>query len=686
MGIIHQLSPTVINQIAAGEVVERPASVVKELLENAIDAQATRIDLTVERGGKDLVRVSDNGVGMAPDDLLLAFQPHATSKLTGADDLYRIQTLGFRGEALAAIAEIAKIRCQTRQAGAAEGSELTIDGGVFGPVKNCGCPPGSVIEVRNLFYNIPVRRTYLKSDMTESGHVVEMVSRIALAHPQIHLTFRSGTKVVHDLPPVAGTRERIAAFFGRELADSLLWVESRLDGMHLWGYVAHPSQSRSTAKGQFLFLGGRYVRDRSLSHALNEAYRGLLMVGRMPVAFLHLEIPPEEVDVNVHPTKIEVRFRDSNRVYSHLLSTLRQTFLKSDLHARLQPTGESARESASTSAPATTRAELPAQPSKGPGIGAGPGPSLGRFDLAGGPNDRQTVAGWFEPSGNKPRIPDSIGQPVPPPWAQSLPLGFAVGPGESFDEFSAPATPETATLPPNPPVPVDSHDLNATSKGASSRPLETVEQTAIHDVAQPQPWPPSPHTPEPVLKAIQVHDSYLIAATGDGMIVIDQHALHERILYEELRGRVARGQVESQRLLVPEPVDLTTAEAALLLEQNELLAQLGLEVEPFGGDTVLVRSIPAMLPHVVPERLVRDLAEHFRTQPLPPTRDGLMADLLHMVACKAAIKAGQPLSPAEIAALLERRHLVADSHHCPHGRPTALVFTKADLEKQFGRI
>ncbi len=684
MGIIHQLPANVVNQIAAGEVVERPASVVKELLENAIDAQATRIDLTVERGGKDLVRVSDNGAGIAPDDLPLAFQPHATSKLTEADDLHRIQTLGFRGEALAAIAQIAKIRCQTRQVGAAEGSELSIEGGVFGPIKKCGCTSGTVIEVRNLFYNVPVRRSFLKSDMTESGHVVEMFSRIALAYPKIHLTFRSGTKVVHDLPPVAGTRERIAVFLGQELADSLLWVEGRLEGMHLWGYVAHPSQSRSTPKGQFLFLGGRYVRDRSLSHALNEAYRGLLMVGRMPVAFLHLEIPPEEVDVNVHPTKIEVRFRDSQRVYSHLLSTLRQTFLKSDLHARLHPPGEAP----SPATAAATRAELPPQPSKGFGIGAGPGPSLGRFDLAGGPNDRQTVAGWFEASGEKPRIPDSIGRQSPPPWAQSLPLGFAVGPGGSFDEFSANATPaETAISTPNrTAVPVDSRDLNSESPGASTSPLETEEPTAIQ--SGDAPWLPSPPPQafEPALNAIQVHDSYLIAATGDGMIVIDQHALHERILYEELRGRVARGQVESQRLLVPEPVDLTSAEAALLLEQRELLGQLGLDVEPFGGDTVLVRSIPAMLPHVVPERLVRDLAEHLRTQPLPPTRDGLLADLLHMVACKAAIKAGQPLSPAEIAALLERRHLVADSHHCPHGRPTALVFTKADLEKQFGRI
>src|SRR5579875_2852081 len=340
MGIIRQLPAAVVNQIAAGEVVGRPASVVKELLENAIDAGATRIDLTVERGGKDLVRIADNGIGMSPEDILLAFQPHATSKLAEADDLYRIRTLGFRGEALAAIAEVSKVRCQTRQFGAEEGSELCIEGGTFGPVKSCGGPVGTVMEVRNLFYNTPVRRSFLKSDMTEAGHVAEMFARIALANPEIHLTYRSGGKIVHDLPPASGMRERIAVFFGRELAESLLWVEGRLDEMHLWGYVAHPSQSRSTAKGQYLFLGGRYVRDRALTHALNEAYRGLLMVGRLPVAFLQLDIPPEEVDVNVHPTKVEVRFRDSNRIYSHLLATLRQTFLKSDLHARLQAAQE----------------------------------------------------------------------------------------------------------------------------------------------------------------------------------------------------------------------------------------------------------------------------------------------------------------------------------------------------------
>jgi DNA mismatch repair protein MutL len=692
MGMIRQLSAAVVNQIAAGEVVERPASVVKELLENAIDAGATRIDLTVERGGKDLVRIADNGIGMEPDDLLLAFQPHATSKLAEADDLYRIRTLGFRGEALAAIAEVSKVRCLSRQAGADEGSELCIEGGTFGPVKSCGGPVGTVMEVRNLFFNTPVRRTFLKSDMTESGHVVEMFSRIALANPEIHLTYRSGGKIVHDLPPVAGTRERIAVFFGRELAESLLWVEGRMDEMHLWGYVAHPSQSRSTAKGQFLFLGGRYVRDRSLSHALNEAYRGLLMVGRMPVAFLHLDIPPEEVDVNVHPTKVEVRFRDSNRIYSHLLATLRQTFLKSDLHARLQAAQEP-----STSPEPAAGAAAPHSPSVGPAPGSGFADSLGRFDLAGGPSDRQTVASWFEPSRARPDGAGPAPDPSAPAWSRSLPTNFAGGSAAAFDEFApSTAAPSGSSglagpVPAAPPSAEDGTGLPAwgpmvhgMTEAAEAGGPGALRTSADGGIAAPA--SPARPTPGPRLKAIQVHDSYLIAETGDGMIVIDQHALHERIIYEELRGRVAQGQVESQRLLVPEPVDLPASEATAVLEQADVLARLGLEVEAFGGDTVLVRSLPAMLPNVEPDRLVRDLADHLRTQPLPPTRDGLLAELLHMVACKAAIKAGQSLTPAEIDALLERRHLVSDSHHCPHGRPTALVFTRADLEKQFGRI
>ena len=644
MGIIRQLSASVINQIAAGEVVERPASVVKELLENAIDAGATRVDVAVERGGKDLIRVADNGKGMAPEDLPLAFTPHATSKLAEADDLHRIRTLGFRGEALAAIAEVSKVRCHARQEHAEAGSELSIDAGVSGQVRACGCPVGTVIEVRNLFHNTPVRRTYLKSDSTEAGHVIEMFIRIALAHPTVHLTFRSGGKVLHDLPAVTGVKERIGIFFGRELAESLLWVESQYDQTHLWGYVGHPSQSRSSNKTQFMFLGGRYVRDRSLGHALAEAFRGLLMVGRSPVAFLHLEVPPEEVDVNVHPTKVEVRFRDSQRIYSQLLATLRQTFLASDLHSRLQ------------APPGVEPADAVEQPAA--------------YSLPERADQRQEVASWFAP-----RAPTAF-QSFPTP-------GYAGGPVISDwgrASYSPPPQPSSHSSAPfdefAPPPPLPGAETAPTAPG----PVE---------VAEPPPEADGPRAIDvrdlPV-KALQVHDSYLVAETADGMVVIDQHALHERILYEELRSRIARGGVESQRLLVPEPVELEPSEAAAVLERREALASLGLEVEDFGGGTVLVGSVPAMLPGVPPDRLLRDLADHFRSRPLPPTRDAILEDVLSMIACKAAVKAGQKLAPDEVTALLERRHLVGDAHHCPHGRPTALVFTKSELERQFGRI
>jgi DNA mismatch repair protein MutL len=671
MGVIRQLPQSVVNQIAAGEVVERPASVVKELLENAIDAGATRVDVSVERGGKDLVRIADNGMGMAPDDLTLAFHPHATSKLTDVDDLCRVRTLGFRGEALAAIAEVSRVRCLTRQADADSGSEILIEAGIAGPIKSCGCPAGTVMDVRNLFFNIPVRRTFLKSDTTEAGHVAETFSRIALAHPQIHLTFRSGGKIVHDLPPVTGMRERIAIFFGRELAESLLWVESRLDSLSLWGYVAHPSQSRSSTKGQYLFLGGRYVRDRSLGHALGEAYRGLLMVGRNPVAFLHLEMPAEEVDVNVHPTKIEVRFRDPQRVYSHLLSTLRQTFLGSDLHTRLQAAQEHTIEAATakTSSGSSGSPEAESVFAHGSGAADGAGGRSASYELSPRAPDRQAVASWFTPGAAAATftVPDSVGRVEPPEWSRSLPGLFEFSAAEAFDEFStAPSThPQSATA---------GHGASAASSASGTSSVSGREPQPSNDLAS------GP------LKAIQVHDSYLIAETNDGMMVIDQHALHERILYEELRQRVAAGKVECQGLLVPEPVHLSADEAAAVLEHRALLSEFGLEVEDFGGDTVLVRGTPVMLAHITPERLLRDLAEHVHTQPLPPSRDALVAELLHMVACKAAVKAGDRLSPEEIEVLLQRRDLVADSHHCPHGRPTALVFTKAELEKQFGRI
>ena len=648
MGLIRELSASVVNQIAAGEVVERPSSVVKELLENAIDAGAARVELTVERGGKDLVRVADDGTGIGRDDLPLAFRPHATSKLTDASDLHRVRTLGFRGEALAAIAEVSRTRCQTRTADSDAGSELSIDGGNPSEIRDAGGPVGTVIEVRNLFFNTPVRRTFLKTDSTEAGHVAETFTRIALAHPTVHLSFRSGGKLLYELPPVTGLKERVATFFGRELADSLLWVESEVDRVHLWGYVAHPSQSRSSAKGQYLFVAGRYVRDRSLGHALHEAYRGLLMVGRVPVAFLHLDLPPEEVDVNVHPTKIEVRFRDSQRIYGQLLSSVRQTFLTSDLHSRLN-------------AP-------PRSPDAAPSNPLEPAVTSDRPR-----DDRQMVDSWFPPASRNPLetrpAPGTGATPPPilttePEWARALPPRTAARPDPGFDEFGtapAVAAPRSSDHP-------SRTAAQSSVAGAAGSGLPVV---AIADL------PP---------RAIQVHDSYLIAETDDGMVVIDQHALHERILFEELRVRIDRGGVESQRLLIPEAVELGGDEASVVLERRDVLERLGLDVEAGPGSSVLVHAAPAMLGAVAAGPLLRDLAEQLAGRPIPPSPDELLNDVMSLMACKGAVKANQRLSVDEIAALLSRRHLVTDAHHCPHGRPTALIFTKAELEKQFGRV
>ncbi len=665
MGIIRQLPASVINQIAAGEVIERPASVLKELLENAIDAGATRVDVTVERGGKDLVRVADNGKGIGADDLPLAFMPHATSKLQDADDLFKIRTLGFRGEALAAIAEVSKVRCQSRTDGVESASEFLIEAGVSSPITPCAGSQGTVIEVRQLFHNTPVRRTFLKSDNTESGHVLEMFTRIALAHPTVHLTYKSGGKILHDLPASTGMKERIAVFFGQELADSLLWVENELESTHVWGYVAHPSQSRSSNKFQYLFLGGRFVRDRSLSHALTEAYRGLLMVGRVPVAFLNLEIPPDQVDVNVHPTKVEVRFRDSNRLYSQLLAAIRQTFLASDLHSRLQGPAETPASGGPIASPS-----WPAPAPNAPG----------GFQLKSEPGtiDRQEVASWFS---TRPESPGFRTYPDP---------GYAGGPSQpSFSSWSNPAPPAS---PWGRSLEEISVDTRTPFDEFATEPATAVagEPTSAEPEVVPQPVSsesrPIFDTQRPVLKALQVHDTYLVAETEEGMVVIDQHALHERILYEELKSRLERGGVEAQRLLVPEPVSLSSAEASAVLERKDILARLGLDVEPFGGDTVLVASLPAMLKGIPTDRLIHDLADHFRNKPIEPSADGLLEDVLNMIACKAAVKANQKLSADEVNALLARRHLAANTHHCPHGRPTALIFTKAELERQFGRI
>jgi DNA mismatch repair protein MutL len=579
---IRQLPPEVVAKIAAGEVIERPASVVKELLENSIDAGSTHIDVEIEQGGTELIRVVDDGEGLAVDDLPLAFTSHATSKLAGPDDLFRIDTLGFRGEALASIGSVAQVRLQSRQPDQSAGAEITCNGAELSEVRPWNGAPGTRIEVRHLFYNTPVRRKFLRTTSTETGHVCEVFTRLALAQPHLSLTLKHNDKKVYQVAATAGLRERIGLFLGRGVQDQLYELRAEHGPIALHGFIADPACDRGTPKLQYLFLNGRWIRDRSLQHALQEAYRGLLMTGRYPVAILFLHIAPDQVDVNVHPTKSEVRFRDGQALYQLFFATLRDTLRAENLTPRLQRPAFSA---------------------------------------------------------------------------------TATQPADAFPElvFRKPAAPS----------PLSSSD---------AEPAEEFDETPAETVAAP------PQSPSPAFKAIQLYDAYLVLETPEGMLVIDQHALHERILFEQLKSRIASGGMERQQLLVPEPIDLPPDQSARVLEHRHKLSELGLDVDDFGGGTILLTAYPAILGDRAPKEIFLAVVDHLMSKERPPNREQLLNDLLSIMACRAAIKAGDRLTAAEVAALVAQRDCVNNTHHCPHGRPTSLLFSKHELDRQFRRV
>jgi DNA mismatch repair protein MutL len=596
---IQQLSSLVVTKIAAGEVIERPASVVKELLENSVDAGSRHLEIDIEQGGAELIRVVDDGHGILADDLPLAFASHATSKLSAAEDLFQIRTLGFRGEALASIGGVAQVTLQSRPHDQACGGELTCHGGQLSAVRAWNGAPGTRIEVRHLFYNTPVRRKFLRTHATEMGHISEVFTRLALAQPALQLTLRHNGKEVYAVSASAGLLDRLGLFFGAEVRDRLYQVEAKQGSVTLSGYIADPACERGTAKMQYLFLNGRWIRDRSLGHALQEAYRGLLMAGRYAVAFLFLDVPPDQVDVNVHPTKVEVRFRDGQALYHLVQAAIRERLRAQNLTARLQA-----------------------------------------------------------PSSNT--DPWNVPVASPPPQSSFPTATLAVPMLESrrADNGSPPAVPDHRSSP----VP-----------GAEPIP---AEKEAI---------PAAPSLPG-IYKVIQLYDSYLVLETHEGMLVIDQHALHERILFEQLKGRLKSGALEIQRLLIPEPVDLTQEQAARVLDQRSALDELGLGVEDFGGSTVLLTSYPAILGQRSPQGILRAVVDHLVTKERVPNREQLLNDLMSLMACHAAVKAGDRLTPEEMAVLIAQRELAHDTHHCPHGRPTALLFSRQELDRQFRRV
>jgi DNA mismatch repair protein MutL len=668
MSRIRALSLDLQNKIAAGEVIERPASVVKELLENSLDAGARHVEVHVEEGGRKLIKIIDDGGGIDFEDLPLALAPHATSKLQQEDDLYHVQTMGFRGEALASIGSIAHVTLTSRPADAPQGGRITAEGGTISEPAPCGCPAGTTIEVRNLFYNTPARRKFLKTAATEISHVTEQVARLALANPSVAFKVSHNGKTIHDLPVVETFRERIAGFFGPELGEALIPIERNGEQVQLYALISRPVDAKATARWQYTWLNGRYIRDRFVQHAVREAYRGLMDPSRQPVLFLYLQANPEDFDVNVHPTKIEVRWADSSLVHGVTLSALRETLLQHDNTPALD-------------------------------VGAVGGPAA--------PPDSEGFR----------RAQHRVREAIADFFREASPVQRHLGypRAGTADQLGAPrATPSPTEMGDAPVGGSSTLPLESASAGGATIPLQdkpvpfgTEEfEKAFEPLIRPQILPPAfnprtsaPAPAEPVMpqiaerlaeqrpvRALQIHNSFIVAETPDGLVIVDQHALHERVLYEQFRSRVAVGHMESQRLLLPESVNVPPDQVALVADRADLLARLGIEATEFGPNAIAVQAFPSLVINRV--RIAEFMAEMLSklgTAASNTNAEKLLDEVLNMMACKAAVKAGDPLGAEEITALLANWKNVEGSSNCPHGRPTVLRLSLADLEKQFHR-
>ncbi len=604
---IAVLSEVVQNQIAAGEVIERPASVVKELVENALDAGARSIRVDLEEGGVRLVRVTDDGTGMGPEDLALAFESHATSKLERPEDLDHIASLGFRGEALASVGSVARCSILSRPAQAALGHRIENEGGRLSHVREAGAAAGTVVEVRDLFYNTPARRRFLKRTSTELSRCLDVLQRCALAHSGVGFVVTHDGKRVYDVEAGMDLLARVRRTYGAELAEELVPVEARRGSMRLSGYVAPPRFARRDVQRQMWFLNGRALRDRVLSRVLRESYRGFLVEGRQAVVFLELSLDPATVDVNVHPTKAEVRLRDQRRLFGFLVNALRAAVRKTDM--------------------------------------ATPGTSL--IDTA----ERRRTR---EREGGAP-LPDP--GPLVPARA-SQPYVVREVPGRPADELQ--------------PMGGRGAERLAGSGEASSGDVagDVSGWDARDDLAGP---------------FLQIDRTYLVRALPDGLEIIDQHALHERMTFEGLRQDVREKRVEVQRLLVPELVEVSRAEVELLSGHIEALGRIGIEVAVFGEGTIAVHGLPARLRHPDVEGVVRDLLDVLGRTGRAPDAEDVIEEVLHSVACRSSIMAGDELTEDEIRTLLERGRELETDQTCPHSWPTRVRFTLADLERAFHR-
>ncbi|MDQ7289726.1 DNA mismatch repair endonuclease MutL [Stenotrophomonas sp. Sm2128] len=624
---IRPLPEILINQIAAGEVVERPASVVKELVENAIDAGASRVDIDLEEGGVRLIRIRDNGSGIEPEQLPLAVSRHATSKIADLDDLESVATLGFRGEALPSIASVSRFTLSSRRAHDEHGSALQIEGGKIGEVTPRAHAPGTTVEVRELFYNVPARRKFLRAERTELGHIEEWLRSLALARPDVELRVSHNGKASRRYKPGdLYSDARLAETLGEDFANQAVRVDHSGAGLRLHGWIAQPHYSRASADQQYLYVNGRSVRDRSVAHAVKMAYGDVLYHGRQPAYVLFLELDPIRVDVNVHPAKHEVRFRDSRLVHDFVYRTLKDAL-------------------------ADTRAGMSAQE-----IGAGP---VHPVDAAAAPMASSAGASGFGLArGPAPGAGSGGGGGGFSGWRPQQPLGLQVAdaPAAYAALYAAPAGAERgAALPPMP----TENGLPVTSADAGVPPLGYA--------------------------IAQLHGIYILAENAEGLIVVDMHAAHERIGYERLKNAHDGIGLQSQPLLVPITLAVGEREADTAESEAETLAALGFEVTRAGPGSLHVRSIPALLAHAEPEGLLRDvltdLREHGQSRRVASARD----ELLSTMACHGAVRANRRLTVPEMNALLRDMEITERSGQCNHGRPTWARFSLAEIDRWFLR-
>jgi len=590
--IIRQLNETAINQIAAGEVVERPASAIKELVENAIDAGASRIDVDYADGGKRLIQVTDNGCGIASEDLALAMSRHATSKIDGSD-LLNIQSFGFRGEALPSLGAVGKLTLTSRTA-TGSGAELQVMGGQLSPVRPAAMQPGTRATLRDLFYATPARLKFLRSDRAEAQAIADVVKRLAMAEPAIAFSLRDTVtdRVVFQVQAEQGDmfsalRGRLGQIMGRDFVDNAIAVDAEREGINLTGFAGLPTYSRGAAVAQYLFVNGRPVRDKLLLGALRGAYADFLSRDRHPAVALFVECDPTLVDVNVHPAKSEVRFREPAMVRGLIVSGLR--------HA-LAEAGHRASTTVSSAA-------------------------LGAF------------------------TPEPTGQPRV--YQMDRPRN---APGYS-------GLAETATM-------------------FEPQPSARVEEDAPQVEAQ--------HRPLGAARA-QLHENYILSQTEDGLVIVDAHAAHERLVYEKLKAQMANTGVGAQALLIPEVISLSEGDMALLMEQNATLSQMGLSIEPFGQGAVAVQSVPALLGHVDVQRLVLDIVDELSDGGTQQSLQTQLDAILSRVACHGSVRTGRRMQADEMNALLREMEATPHSGQCNHGRPTYVSLAMSDIEKLFGR-